>query len=257
VTDPNARRSILKELTKQTGLDVNTITGLLNKNNDLSQDLQSIIRTPVVTGISAIPEEEKKKMAMDVTTSKEVKEIAKENVMIGPLTFALERMITNQKGALLTVGSEVAGRVDSAVSGFLKTGDTSAFLTKFGNSIGPIVDIIGNSGKAGTVIGEFGAVIEGSKSLGTAFRNVTGETGGGKIQEARNKELTRLHAIDEEKKKKEHESLRDHVRSGLESAKLSGETKITVVHKNSDGSTTEEKTVAHLVDAKRGGRKHG
>lgn len=228
MTDPNARRSVLKELSKQTGLDVNTITGLLNKNNDLSKDLQSIIKTPVVTGMATIPAEEKKKMAMDVTTRKEVTEIAQENVFIGPMSFALERMMTNQKGALLSIGSDVAARVDSAVSKFLDTGDTKSLIRDFGGAIGPVIDKIGNSAQPGTLIGEFGAVIEGTKSLGAAFKGLTETTPGSKVSEAWGVTMTNLHLQDEERKRKEHENLRDHITQGLEKANFSGRVEVSV-----------------------------
>lgn len=250
MTDPNAKRSVLKELAKQTGFDIPTITGLLNKSNDLSKDLQSIIRTPVVTGMAVIPEEEKKKMAMDVTTSKEIKEIAKENVMIGPLTFALEKMITNQKGALLKVGSSVTAGIDNAIYKFLSTGKTDVFIKDLGKSIGPVIDKIGTSaGKPGTLLGEFGAVIEGSKSLGAAFRNVTGETAGGKIAIRNDQQIAELYKKDQAARAAEAKALADAVAAGaargIENSRIKVESSATV--KVQGGGVSSQSNMTSII----------
>lgn len=225
MTDPNARRSVLKELQKQTGLDLNTITGLLNKNNDLSKDLQSIIRTPTVTGIGPeIPAEEKKRMAMAVTSQAEVQEIKQENFYIGPLTFALEKFQANQKLMIVETSRLVAGEVDKGFSKLLKTGDVPGMLNSFASAI----DL---TTKAFTKQGGFeqfqsalnrGLIPAVDSVVGTLKKNLT-TLDSDKYQENLNRHAEKLQQIDrvrrEEDSKRHAKAAEDGVVKGMTAAR--------------------------------------
>jgi hypothetical protein len=225
MTDPNARRSVLKELTKQTGLDINTITGLLNKNNDLSKDLQSIIRTPTVTGIGPeIPAEEKKRMAMAVTSQAEVDEIKKENLYIGPLTFALERFQANQKSMIVETSRLVAGEVDKGFSKLLKTGDVPGMLTSFASAIDLTTKAFTKQGgfeQFQTALNR--GLVPAVDSVAATFKKNLTTLDSDKYQENLNKHAEKLQQIDktrrEEDSKRHAKAAEDGVIKGMATAR--------------------------------------
>lgn len=129
MTNPQARRSVLKELERATGLSTETLTGLLNKQTDISKDINAIMRTPVpVKAMEGIPEEEKKKMAMDLTTAAEVTDIAKEQVYMGPVTSAMERFAASQKASALEIGKNVGSTLDKSFGEIIRKGDIQGAL---------------------------------------------------------------------------------------------------------------------------------
>jgi hypothetical protein len=129
MTNPQARRSILKELESATGLNTETLTGLLNKQTDLSKDINAIMRTPVpISATAGLAPEEKKKMAMDLTTMGEVTEIAKEQAFIGPITTAMERFSANHKAIAVETGKKVGETLDVSFKEIINNGNVKGAL---------------------------------------------------------------------------------------------------------------------------------
>ena len=136
MTNPQARRSILKELESATGLNTETLTGLLNKQTDLSKDINAIMRTPVpVSATAGISETEKKKMAMDLTTMGEVADITKEQAYIGPITSAMERFSSNHKAIAIETGRKVGESLDVSFKEIINKGNVKGALDNIVNAV--------------------------------------------------------------------------------------------------------------------------
>ena len=99
VSNPQARRSMLKEIERSSGLPMETITGLLNKNNRLSEDLTAIMRTPVEVKPSEISytQEQKKAMAMELTDMATINRIYEESIKMGLTISTIEKIFSANK----------------------------------------------------------------------------------------------------------------------------------------------------------------
>lgn len=124
VSNPQARRSMLKELERSSGLPMEMITGLLNKSNKLSEDLTAIMRTPVEVKPSATTytDAEKKAMAMEVTDIKTVAQIKEESLKMGTTISMIEKVIAANKAQYVSTVVETGKQLDKAAGKLLKEG---------------------------------------------------------------------------------------------------------------------------------------
>jgi len=209
MTNPNARRQVLNEIVKQTGLPMETITGLLKDGQTLSADLQSIIKTPVTTRMEGISEADRQKMAMDVTRKSDVEEIAKENLKIGPLTMALERMITNQKTMILDVSSQLGTAVDKSFKDVL-TGKSNVveFLNDLGAASKSVESVLRKSDIVEKILG--GDLSQVPEAIADSFKKNIGGVASDKVQEAYDQHIIKLAATDAAREKREETFRQQH-----------------------------------------------
>lgn len=152
MTNPSAKRAILKELESATGFSTDTLVGLLNKKTDLDKELQSIMRT----GIDIRPTkesftvEEKKAMAMDLTTGTEAQAIATEMVTMNKFASALDKFSNTQKAVALKQAKDSLGKIDEAFSDVIIRGDLPGAINKINKAA---TEFFGNMTGGGITIG--------------------------------------------------------------------------------------------------------
>jgi adenine-specific DNA methylase len=134
MTDPKQRRAVLKDLQKEFKLPPEMIAGILNEQNSLSKDMLSIARTPSVTKVEAMPEEDKRAMALDLTKQQDVQRIQQENLFIGNMTFALEKFVANQKQEIIS-GSRAIGESIDKVMKEARTGNFAESFNLAGEAV--------------------------------------------------------------------------------------------------------------------------
>ena len=134
MTDPKQRRAVLKDLQKEFKLPPEMIAGILNEQNSLSKDMLSIARTRSVTKVEAMPEEDKRAMALDLTKQRDVQRIQQENLFIGNMTFALEKFVANQKQEIIS-GSRAIGESIDKVMKEARTGNFAESFNLAGEAV--------------------------------------------------------------------------------------------------------------------------
>lgn len=167
VTNPQSRRSMLKELEKSSGLPMEMITGLLNKSNKLSEDLTSIMRTPVEVKPSAktYSDEEKKVMAMEVTDQATVKKIKDEALKMGTVTSMVEKVVAANKVEYVKTIAESGKSLDKLGGKLLKEGKINEAATELKNAATNLKNSLMGSGNVGDTIrkvfsGDLGAAVD-------------------------------------------------------------------------------------------------
>lgn len=236
MTDPRARKAVLKELVSATGIPIEQVMGLLNQNNDLSRDLQSIIRTPSVTRMEEMPEQQKAKMAMDLTSQAEVDKIKMENMLIGPFTMALERFNANQKSLTIDFSREFSREMDKGISMLLKKGDVPGALEQFGKAFSEAKDVITNT----SGFKQFQAALSGNGGL-TEIMSTTGDIikrnisflDSDKYYQDLNRHTENLSRINQRRIQEESKGLEEAVGRGVR--QLSGNVQVSVTLKDSSG----------------------
>lgn len=236
MTDPRARKAVLKELVSATGIPIEQVMGLLNQNNDLSRDLQSIIRTPSVTRMEEMPEQQKAKMAMDLTSQAEVDKIKMENMLIGPFTMALERFNANQKSLTIDFSREFSREMDKGISMLLKKGDVPGALEQFGKAFSEAKDVITNT----SGFKQFQAALSGNGGL-TEIMSTTGDIikrnisflDSDKYYQDLNRHTENLSRINQRRIQEESKGLEEAVSRGV--GKLKGDVQVSVTLKDSSG----------------------
>lgn len=236
MTDPRARKAVLKELVSATGIPIEQVMGLLNQNNDLSRDLQSIIRTPSVTRMEEMPEQQKAKMAMDLTSQAEVDKIKMENMLIGPFTMALERFNANQKSLTIDFSREFSREMDKGISMLLKKGDVPGALEQFGKAFSEAKDVITNT----SGFKQFQAALSGNGGL-TEIMSTTGDIikrnisflDSDKYYQDLNRHTENLSRINQRRIQEESKGLEEAVGRGV--GKLKGDVQVSVTLKDSSG----------------------
>lgn len=170
VTNPQSRRSMLKELEKSSGLPMEMITGLLNKSNKLSEDLTSIMRTPVEVKPSAktYSDEEKKAMALEVTDSATVKKIKDEALKMGTVVSMVEKVVAANKVEYVKTIAESGKSLDKLGGKLLKEGKINEAATELNNAAINLKNSFMSTGNAGDTIrkifsGDLGAAVSYAK----------------------------------------------------------------------------------------------
>lgn len=243
MTDPKAKRAVLKELVSATGLDLNTITGLLNQNNSLAKDMQSIIRTPMVTKMEDMSESQKAKMAMDLTSTREVAQIRDENFYIGPLTMAMERFSSNQKVIAVEMSRKVAEQVDKGFKALVSTGDVSGMLTSFSGAIKVATDAVTKTSgfqQFQAALGKDG-LSGAAESVSTTIRNNMGALDSDKFQQNINSHVQKLHTIDSQRRDQDAVNIKTATTEGV----IEGARRAKIEEK-----PREIKLVVRIVDEK-------
>lgn len=142
VSNPQARRSMLKELEKSSGLPMETITGLLNKSNRLSEDLTAIMRTPVEVkpSVASFTESEKKAMAMELTSISTVKEMIDDSLKMGPTISAIEKVIAANKRQYVDTVIEKGKGLDQSAEKLLKEGNLTGAVRAIEDTVSKLKD---------------------------------------------------------------------------------------------------------------------
>jgi len=131
VSNPQARRSMLKEIERSSGLPMETITGLLNKNNRLSEDLTAIMRTPVEVKPSEISytQEQKKAMAMELTDKATINQIYEESIKMGPTISTIEKIFSANKRQYVETVVETGQQLDKLAGKLIREGNLQRAAT--------------------------------------------------------------------------------------------------------------------------------
>lgn len=142
VSNPQARRSMLKELEKSSGLPMETITGLLNKSNRLSEDLTAIMRTPVEVkpSVASYSESEKKAMAMELTDISTVKEMMDDSLRMGPTISAIEKVIAANKRQYVDTVIETGKMLDQTAGKLIKEGNIAGAVKEIEATVSKLKD---------------------------------------------------------------------------------------------------------------------
>lgn len=134
MTNPAARRAMLKELESATGFSSQQLVGLMNQNKSMAEDLKSLMENPVPLKPEALPEEERKRQMLSVTSSEDVRKIQKELFELGPLTAALEKLQSNMKADALDRGKRFTTELDSVIHQVMDEGNVEGAIKVIGQA---------------------------------------------------------------------------------------------------------------------------
>jgi hypothetical protein len=264
VTNPQARRSMLRELESASGLPMEMITGLLNKSNKLSEDLTSIMRTPVevIPSIRTYSDEEKKAMAMEVTDLATTEEIKEESLKMGTTISMIEKVIAANKQQYVDTVVQTGKQLDVSTAKLLKEGDLKGAIDEAAKAAKNLAENVMSPGSfadalSKAISGETGALATYAKKL-----SVEGQIGDRKALDTYSK-------ITEEMEKRRDVERRNKKKEDIEEAKKSaasyaqdlankignsvkvafGDTKISFTFQNSSGKPEViQKKVADLLN---------
>lgn len=208
VSNPQARRSMLKELERSSGLPMEMITGLLNKSNKLSEDLTSIMRTPVEVKPSAVTytDAEKKAMALEVTDMKTVAKIKEESLKMGTVTSMMEKFISSNKTQYLKTVTETGKSLDNLGGKLLKEGKVTEAVDEIRNAAVNLKNSFMAQGTIGDTLknfisGQSNAITDYAKNL--SKEGQTGDKNALAVHDKENREMAARAAKDKSDERKQ------------------------------------------------------